>query len=613
MLALLLAAIALQAPSPPEVTAPPAQVERADPVRSAAPKRARPSPAAPEPPPPAAAARDPLRGESGAGGWSGVAGRPAAAVRGPLRGEWPAEASGKRITIDDTTSIDDALEQIADEAGWNVVLNTGRTGNRLLVLKLRSVPVEDALKAALAGTRLVATRTGETVVVAEEEEPERPPAPTLAGFDRPTGRRFTGEFQETPVSDALRQIAKAGGLSIMLPPGKSGDVSASFKDVPVEDALRAVLAQAHLTAEREGELLVVREGRGGLGSAFPAGLGREARRAAEQAMREAERELRRAERDTRDEASHADTGRDRQATGDLSISPGESVRDVQVFRGNLLLQGGSSARDVAAVSGSVLLEGGASARDIVAVLGSVRLAGGATAREVVAVGGDVDVAPGAEVEHDVISVGGRVRIDPAADVGGSSRSIPFPSLPGVLGTATGALLGGTSSPLVMFLQVLIRFAVLFVLGLVVLSVAPRRIDSVAGSMVASPWKAVFAGLLGTVAALVVAILLAVTLVGLLLIPVQVLLVIGGGILGITALCFHVGRSLPLPADRRTMVLQLALGTLIFSVLAQIPVIGAMTWVAAWLLTFGAVLRTRFGQQGAILPTTPAPPEAGAPG
>ena len=579
MLALLAAALLLQAPSPPPIPRPPAAGPRAA--------------AVPAPPP----APD------------------TGAERGPLRGEWPAQPSGKRITLEDSASIDDALEAIAEVAGWNVVLNTGRTGNKTLVLRLRDVPVEDALRAALAGTDLQATRTGVMVVVAPAREPVLPAPPTLAGFEKPSGKKFTGYFERTPVGEALRKITEAGGLSLVLPPegpgrhGPEATVTANFRGVPVEDALRAVLAQAGLTARLDGSMLLVEEH-----DPF-ARVGRDVRRTVDQAMREADRELRRAGRDLEDvHDGGRDGGRDRESTGeDVTISAGEVVRDVNLVKGNLLVKGGAVTRDVAVVFGSATLEPGAHAREVVAVLGSVKLAGGASARQVVAVGGDVEVGPGAVVEQDVISVGGRAKVDPEAEVGGSTQSISIPGIPGLVGFTTSRFAGAPASPLLRVVEVLVQFALLFVLGLLVISFFPRRLEAVAATMVASPWKSVLAGLLGTVALPVLMLLLIVTIVGILLVPVQILAVAAAGVLGVTALAFHLGRSLPLPEHRRTMVLHLALGTAIFVVLTHIPILGAMIWVATWLLTFGAVLRSRFGQQGGpVLPTTAIPPAPPAP-
>jgi hypothetical protein len=568
-------------------------------------------PAAPPPPPPAAKPAPAVPKAPRALPAPPTPGRDAAGAdrraTAPLRGEWPAQPSGKRITLDKSVAVDDALQEIADAAGWNAVLNTGRTGSRQLVLRLRNVPVEDALRAALAGAGLVATRTGDTVVVTpsfELDAPREAPEPALSGFDAPTGKRFTGDFDDEDVSVALRAIAKGAGLSIVLPRGTHGSITAHFEDVPVEDALRAVLAQGRLTGAREGSLLVVREGAGGFSGSIPPGLGRETRRMVEEKMRDAERRVRDAEREVERDA------RDREGTGDMTIGAGDTVRDVNVVKGDLLVRAGAEARDIAVVAGSVRLEPGATAREVAAVLGGVTLDGGATAREVVAVGGDVVIGPGAVVEQDVVSVGGRVRIDPSAEVG-SSRSISIPSLPGLVGFgATGLLADHAPSPAWTVLQVLVKFGVLFVLGLLVLALFPRRLDAVAGSIVASPWKSVLAGLLGSIAMPLLTLLLVVTVIGIPLVAVQVLAMIAAGVVGVTALTFHLGRSLPLRIPRSTQVIQLAIGTAILAVLTALPVIGVLAWIAIWLLAFGAVLRSRFGQPPAALPTTMVPPAAG---
>jgi hypothetical protein len=505
-----------------------------------------------------------------------------------LRGEWPAQPSGKRITLEDTTSIDDALEAISDAAGWNVVLNTHRTGNRLLVVKLRDVPVEEAVEAALQGTGLVATRRGDTVVVAPADEPAGE-APVLTGFDRPTGKRFTGEFDGTDAGEALRRIAKAGGLSIVLPPGELPEITASFRSVPVEDALRAVLAQASLSAQREGTLLVVAaRPRGfdfqlGFRGQLPEDIGRDV----EEAVREAERELRRAGREGRIGGT-----KDRVESGDLVLRPGERVKDA------------------VAMEGSVTLESGAEAQDVVAILGDATLEGGARAGEVVAILGDVKVGPGAQIEGNATSIGGKIEVDPSAEIGGQQTSVALPGVSGFTGWLGPSLFWGHApSPLFAVAQVLARFAMYFALGLLLLALFPRRVDAVAASMVADPLKAILVGLLGTVAMPVLAVLLVVTLVGILLVPVQVLGILAAGVLGFTALSFHIGRSLPIRIQKGTVVLQLAIGTAIVVLITQIPILGGLAFVAGWLLVFGAVLRSRGGSEGTALATSPVPPAA----
>jgi hypothetical protein len=121
-------------------------------------------------------------------------------------------------------------------------------------------------------------------------------------------------------------------------------------------------------------------------------------------------------------------------------------------------------------------------------------------------------------------------------------------------------------------------------------------------MDASPWKSTLTRLLGIAATPVLVLLLVVTIIGIPLVAVVALLVLAAGVLGFTALSFHVGRSLPLRVQQSAWVLQLAIGTAIVVLVTQIPIVGGLAWIAAALITFGAALRSRFGQ-GPVLPTT----------
>jgi hypothetical protein len=377
----------------------------------------------------------------------------------------------------------------------------------------------------------------------------------------------------------------------VIPPGVRGEVSGVFNATAVEDALRAVLDQAGLAAELQGGVVVVREQPfAGFG-----GIGEDGRRAAERAMRDADRATREAERRAGEWGEDDASSRDRVVNGDVTIRSGEE------------------ARDVVAIRGDVRLEPGAVARDVVAVLGSVKLEGGSTAREVAAVLGSVEVGPGAVVEHDAVAVGGSVKPDPHATIGGEQTSVAIPGLPSLGGLFGSSLLfGGGDSPFWILGQVLAKFALYFALGLLVVALFPRRVDSVVGAMIASPWKSTFTGLLGIVATPVLVLLLVVTIIGIPLVAVVALLVLAAGVLGFTALAFHVGRSLPLRVQRSAWVLQLAIGTAIVVLVTQIPIVGGLAWIAAALITFGAALRSRFGQQGPVLPTTIASPPPAAP-
>jgi hypothetical protein len=418
----------------------------------------------------------------------------------------------------------------------------------------------------------------------------------MVGFDKKSGKKFSGDFDDAEVEDALRQIADAADWSIVLPSGKHGTISAKFKSVPVEDALRAVLRQAELTAVRDGAVVTVRAPSLLPGvprlKGLPRDLGRDFERAADQAMRKAEREMRRAEREMRRAGGRGD----------------------KVVHGDVTVSANQVARDVVAIRGSIKVEAGAQVRDAVAILGSVVLEPGAHARGTVAVGGDVKLGAGAQVDQDAVAVGGSVSRDAGAEVGGDEVNVGVPALSGLAALLGSQMVFGKHQDSAVFTvgRVLAKFVVYFVFGLLVLALFPRRVDVVASSFTTHPWKATFTGLLGVVLVPFVILLLVATVIGILLVPVAGLLVLAAGILGFTALALFVGKAMPLKAERGTSVLRLALGTAIVVLVTSIPVLGWMAWLAALLLTFGAVLRSRFGSQpGAVLPTT-LPPTAPPP-
>ncbi len=525
----------------------------------------------------------------------------APAERGLLLGEWPGQPSGKRVTLDDKMTVDEALEQIADAARWNLVANTGAAGDRVLILSLRNAPVEEALEAVLEGTPLAATRRGDTVTVAPALA-RRAETPVLTGFDTPSGKRFSGDFADAPVDEALRKIADAAGLSVVFPPGLRGAVTAHFKNTPVEDALRAVLGQSGLAATREGTVLtvaresgprvVISGGRRRMQFQLEVPDGQGVRELAEQAA-EAARQAAGVEIDVEGRGGR---GHDRISQGDIALAAGERARDVVALRGD------------------VRLGAGAVARQVTAVLGSVDLGPGSVVeKEVVAIGGDVHVSPGAHVGQDAVSVGGKLVIDPGGVVQGDQQSIAIPGLTGLLSMAMSAFgLKPYHSPLLYAGQVLSQFAMFFALGLVVLVFFPRRLDAVAASLGQAPAKATLVGLVGTLAQPILALLLVVTVVGIPLVAVQVVAVLVAGLLGFTALALFVGRRLPLRVEKGLGVLQLAVGTALVVVVVNVPVLGCLAGIVAWLAVFGAVLLTRFGRPDAAAPAGPAAPAEAAP-
>jgi hypothetical protein len=593
---------------------------------------------------------------------------PASAAESRRAGEWPKQPSGKTVTLNQHHTVDQALEKIAEAAGWNLIANTGRLGDRSLVIRVKNAPVEEALDAVLDGLPLVATRRGNTVTVAPARSGPAPEAPVLSGFDKPTGKRFSGDFTDEPVDGVLRKVADAAGLSVVFPPGLRGAFSGHFKDAPVEEALRAVLSQAGLVAAREGSILTVSRPSGGSSlvidgrrritvptPGFDGDIKREIdqamreakragdearRQAMEEAQRKVDRDVRRAQREARArERAQAKAQGDAGAAGSSEDADAEPDREDadevpgpgkvaeskrgrrghgdKVVRGDVTIGPGERVQDVVALAGVARLEAGATANQVVAVLGSVNVGPGATVDDnVVAVGGDIHVASGAHIGGDAVSVGGKIVIDEGAEIDGQQTAIDVPGLGGLLGMV-GAKTSIDRRPTSLawrLARALTEFIVFFALGLLLFLVFPRRIDAVTASLQHAPGKAVLTGILGFLAVPLVAILLVVTLIGIPFVAVLLVGVAVATVMGYTALALWFGRALPFRFERGAPILQLAIGTGILVALGQVPILGKLLLFAGWLFVFGVVLRTRFGQPPQAPPpmyTTAAPPPAPA--
>jgi len=101
------------------------------------------------------------------------------------------------------------------------------------------------------------------------------------------------------------------------------------------------------------------------------------------------------------------------------------------------------------------------------------------------------------------------------------------------------------------------------------------------------------GMLGALAIPLLTVLLAITVVGLVALPVVAVGVAMAAVLGMPALSVAIGRRVP---GRLTPVGQLAAGTATVVLATQLPGVGGPLFAVALLVGLGAVLATRFGGQ-----------------
>ena len=249
--------------------------------------------------------------------------------------------------------------------------------------------------------------------------------------------------------------------------------------------------------------------------------------------------------------------------------------------------------------------------DAVSFGSSVHVPAGQVVRDAVAFGGDAVVA--GTVRGDATAFGGSVILEPSAEVtgdatsfGGSvidrrvtSASPPPSAAPATPAAAHPARGDGPLDGLVSWVKDTARSAMahvmLFLLGLLMISVSRERLGALQATMIKDAPKTVGWGLLGYVAAAVATILLALTVVG---IPVAVLVALALPVatyVGLAAAATVIGAALPIERLQGREVAQLAAGVAVLFAASLVPVAGGIAVAIAACLGFGAVLRTRLAK------------------
>jgi hypothetical protein len=249
--------------------------------------------------------------------------------------------------------------------------------------------------------------------------------------------------------------------------------------------------------------------------------------------------------------------------------------------------------DRTAVGESIEVAAGETVRDAVSTGGSVTVRGHVTG-DAVAVGGSVTLEPGGRVDGDAVAVGGTVEVKPGATLGGERTAVggalgKIVSGAVKLSPSKGAHGGHDDHGGKGFFGRLWWMLPFFVLGFLMMLFVPDRLLGLREALSARPWAATAAGIGSWFGIVALCVLLAVTIIGIPLIPLALVGFFGLGVFGLTALAWWTGAKLSfVPGTQRPLV-AFCLGTLVLMLIAAIPVVGTLTLVTATTVSGGAAL------------------------
>ena len=235
----------------------------------------------------------------------------------------------------------------------------------------------------------------------------------------------------------------------------------------------------------------------------------------------------------------------------------------------------------------------------VAVGGSVTISGHVR-KDAVAVGGSVTLLPGARVEGDAVAIGGTVSVDAEATLEGDNVSLGG-AMPTMVGSVVRGAVGGRPNLHSMFGLVarMTRAVLLYVIALLIALAFPHAVSRIRTYLVSRPGLSALGGLAILLGFLPFCALLAVTIIGIPLIPVAVMLLVALLLLGFTVSAGWLGEKLPF-LQEKTPVKTVALGGVVLALVSLVPWIGTSTIMIVAAIAAGAALISRFGRTVAVV-------------
>lgn len=294
-------------------------------------------------------------------------------------------------------------------------------------------------------------------------------------------------------------------------------------------------------------------------------------------------------------------------------SRNHSLGDLTVMGSDAVVKADQTAHDVVVMGGTAIIDGTVTG-DLVVIMGKAKL--GPTAvvrRDLVVVGGTLEADPLARVGHDRVVIGGNE---------GLLKHLGWMKWPAQWFN-TGLLL---ARPLPhQYLWSWMIAAVALLLYVVIAVLFPRQIQASVAVLEEKPGSSLFAGLLAFALTGPLFLLLAITVVGLLVVPLLICGLIAAFLFGKVAVYRYAGQQMGSQlgwAALQQPLTALLVGALLFCLLYTVPVLGFLAWGAVASLGVGAVLLTVFKRSppaagpeatlaAAVSAASGAPPPLGA--
>ena len=253
----------------------------------------------------------------------------------------------------------------------------------------------------------------------------------------------------------------------------------------------------------------------------------------------------------------------------------------------------AEATSVVKINDDVTIEENIKVRNVFVLRGQITISG-TVEQNVVAIGGSIVLTRTAVVNGDVVALGGIIVMGKGADVHGTLTEINSSNISAAISDLLSDDWEGWSWLFAIFSVVV--FCAILILALLIVALIPKPIQVIAETIKTNTFKVSLSGLLGLLLIVPIAVLLTISVIGIVLIPLEMILVVSAALLGFIAVSQLVGRRV-LMLIKRTgggVIRQTFWGLITLWLIGWIPYVGWIIKVLAVVLGLGGVIMTRFG-------------------
>jgi hypothetical protein len=257
----------------------------------------------------------------------------------------------------------------------------------------------------------------------------------------------------------------------------------------------------------------------------------------------------------------------------------------------------AETNSIVKINSDVVIEENMKVHNVVVVGGQITVHG-TVEKSVVAIGGSAVLTRTAVVGGDLVVLGGIIAMGKGADVRGTVTEINSSNVSDAISNLLSDDWEGWSWLFALFSVVI--FLTTLVIAMLIVVLIPKPILTISEGITLHTYRATLAGFIGLMMIAPIAVLLTLSVIGIVLIPLQIVLVVCAAVFGFIAVAQTVGKRVLFltkkPND--SLVRQTFWGLLILWIIGWIPYVGWMIKVLAIVLGLGGVMITRFGTKKA---------------